>query len=207
VPEYSVMLTERNCPTLEWGKTTLRVRAVSAKHAMKKAEKKLNEKPKGRSGIFDAKSARRITVDHDYWRKIWRKAYDNMPSRVNVQRRETWQLQEPNTTPLPVFIRQSLKGNMRQDDTGIYKKLIVAKAYRQGQHSALTSLLKYARTGQRRGAHFPNNTVYQSIVNGRRPKEEWRRELLLQLAGPDGTRIAAGKLGEQFRPLKIKGGK
>jgi hypothetical protein len=205
MPEYSVMLIERNCPTPDWAKTTLRVRAVSAKHAMKKAEKKLNGKQKGWSGIFDAKSARHITVDRDYWRRIWRKAYDNMPSRVNVRRRETWQLQEPNTTPLPVFIRQSLKGNMRQDDTGIYKKLVVAKAYRQGQRSALTVLLKYARTSQRN--RFPNNTVYQAIVHGRRPKEEWRRELLLQLAGPDGTHIAAEKLGERFRPLKIKGRK
>jgi len=215
VPEYSVTLIERNCPNPDWAKTIVRVKAVSAKHAMEKAAKRLHKNSlpgrtpwsgffDAKSARFDAKSARRITVDHDYWRKIWRKAYDNMPSRVNVQRKETWVLQKTNTTPLPVFIKESLKGNMRQDD-GIYKKVIVSTAFRQGQHSALTKLLQYAKT--RRDGRFPNDTVYQSIVNGRMPKEEWRRKLLLELAGPDGTRIAAEKLGAEFRPIGIKGGK
>lgn len=206
MPEYSVTLMERNAPHPQWARTTLRVKAVSAKHAMKKAEKKINRYP---NGIFDAKSARlvpKIYQDSNYWHKIWKRAYDNMPTRMHISMLEAWVPQEPGKTQLPEYIKQSAKGTMRQDSSGaILQKKVDRRAYRMGAQAALTRLLEYAKwSRQHSQAHL---AVANAMARGSRPSTEKRRKLLIKLAGPYGTRIAAKLLGRRFQPVKIKGGK
>jgi hypothetical protein len=206
MPQFSVTLEEVNAPNPTWSRVTLRVNAVSAKHAMKKAERKLIGKYVASNQLFVAKSARRYSTDHQYWKKIWRKAYDNMPTRINVQKLEQWHEQEPGSTTLPDFIKGSAHGTMRHGQDGtVLKKVVIRRAHRMGPYSALTRLLEYARFDGRQ--KMRTYTVYQAMANGSRPNTEKRRKLLLKLAGPDGTRIAAEMLGRRFQPLKIKGKK
>ncbi len=209
MPLYSVTLIVRNAPT-PWNRTTLRVKAVSGKHAMKKAEGKLNNKRNYRfTNGYDAKSARLVPEKYqhsDYWHKIWKRAYDNMPTRMHVQKLEQWHEQERGATPLPEFIKQSAKGTMRQESDGsIYKMTVKRHAHRSGAEAALTKLLEYAKWNRQHSmAHY---AVSNAMARGSRPATAARRELLIKLAGPDGTRIAAEMLSRRFLPMKIKGGK
>lgn len=203
---YSVLLEEINPPFPQWAKLSLKVRAPSGKYAMTKAVNIMNKSHKALK--YKALSARISRHDPDYWRKIWRKAFENMPARLTTQVDKHWVDVPKGSITIPDFISESANSRMRQIHDGTIQKFVIEKYhYKQGGLAALTRLLGYTRSSSHR---WKNNhsmghlTVLANMTHGYRPRNEKRRELLLQLASKDGTRLALKLLGLRFAPVKLR---
>lgn len=202
---YSVLLEEINSPNPQWARLSLKVKAPTGKYAMTKAVRIMNDKH--RVLRYKAVSARISRHDPDYWHKIWRKAFDNMPSRLMTIVDKSWEDVPKNSVTIPDFISESANGRMRQLNTGEVQKLIVKKHhYKMGGLAALTKLLGYARNSDKggRSRSMGHLTVMSNMTHGYRPRDEKRRELLLKLADKDGTGLALKLLGKRFEPVKLR---
>jgi hypothetical protein len=196
MPQYRVTMQEAKPTHPSWDTFQVTVKAVSAKHAMIKASV-IYGNGSGRSRPI---KARRYNTDHTYWRKLWARAFENMPTRARVQVIKDWVPQEPGATPMPDFIKGLAKQAMRQGLDGTIEKLVTTKHYyRAGRLAALTRLLKYARSNHR--SHI---TVARNIATGAKPRQEWRRKLLHELASKDGTKIALKMLNQNYEPVKLR---
>jgi hypothetical protein len=149
----------------------------------------------------------RLKSDADFWRRIWWRAYQNMPAEtawdINPQR-QPWVKVEGKVS-LPDFIKQCAKGTMKIEDGTKFKlhpppRTSVVNA----KKAALSTLLGY--TGyctftfnrKQNDKKFNLSTPFWGITNGMafgvKPKGE-RGKLLLELAGPNGKKYALKKLG------------
>lgn len=200
MPQYRVTLKEQNPLNPGWDKFHILVKAVSANHAMRKANAIYSNTP----AICTAIKAVRYDTDHAYWRKLWKQAYDNMPVRTRVNVTKKWQPQRQDTVTVPEYIKAAARGRMKQDADGHILKLEITKRYyRCGQLALLTRLLQYAKNTTR-GHSLAHRTVAQNMARGSRPRQEWRCELLKKLASKDGTKIALELSGQRFQPVKLR---
>jgi len=179
VPTYSVTHTSLSRKVTDW------VEAASKDEALAKTDY-----------VFTTTS--KMTVrqlkDRSEWRDIWWKALNNMPSRIVYKPIERWVAVSPNKTPIGNFIKKQAKGDMKQVNGVIFKRIITRNSVRPRQLAILSNLLGYANIRILEKGQYPHRlppfaSVTNGLAFGTKPKGE-RAELLKKLAGPDGAKLA-----------------
>jgi hypothetical protein len=126
------------------------------------------------------------TRDREYWRKAWKEALAKMPAKIKHHVQERWEIQERGTTPLPEFIKEQAKGNMRlaSDDfhegNVLIKKIVTRTPCEYGRTAALAVILGYITTDGKDTKRPRANccALNAKLREGSRPRNARTRKLL-----------------------------
>ena len=195
MPLYSVRLRLPDPPNQFWWIQVHQVRAKSKAAAARHFERAY-------PGSLVVGVHKLRDVDRNYWRKVWRRAYDNMPTMIRVVRGCTWEEQTPGTTHLPTFLKKKAKGTMRIRNGVVEKAKVTTHTYRKTKEACLAELLQYCKA-DRRSHNLRSQAVLRGMALGVEPRAHKkgfnRRAMLVALAGKNGKKLAADHHAEMFK--------
>ena len=139
------------------------------------------------------------TRDRQFWNCAWNRAMHNMPHRL--MRQKTIEYLIRDKVPIPEFIEKRARGTMYLDDEGrvCEKAITLLEPVKYGQMSVLGLLLNYMTTygAQTKKPRINNCAVSKKMRYGERPRDIWKRKLLIALASSEGNAIARRMLTQR----------